>query len=103
MYLAKAVRDGIEDFHAEHLSDDQTAELNPLIRNALLTALHALENYERSEAATMFVEEAMRQIPDHWEEPELERYYQLALSGELPTGRQSTNQPPEAFLKEPTT
>ena len=41
--LAKAVayyiRNGIEDFHMNYLSDEQMRELNPLIRNAIYTFL----------------------------------------------------------------
>lgn len=41
--LAKAVayyiRNGIENFHVNYLSDEQMRELNPLIRNAIYTFL----------------------------------------------------------------
>lgn len=37
--IAAYVRMNIEDFHAEHLSDAQMRELNPLIRNAIYTFL----------------------------------------------------------------
>ena len=37
--IASYVRDNMEDFHCEHLSDAQMKELNPLIRNAIYTAL----------------------------------------------------------------
>src|SRR5262245_60252351 len=42
MYVAMVVRNALEDFHCRHLSDEQMKELNPLIRNAICTALHAL-------------------------------------------------------------
>ena len=42
-YLAKliaaAVRNAMEDFHVKYLSDKQMEELNPIIRNAIYTAL----------------------------------------------------------------
>ena len=37
----------MEDFHCQHLSDDQWKKWSPIIRNAVCTALHALNNYER--------------------------------------------------------
>ncbi len=49
MYIAKVVRDCMEGFHCEHLSDAQMRELNPIVRNAICTALHALtKNRHRS-------------------------------------------------------
>jgi hypothetical protein len=42
MVVAMAVRNEMEDFHHEHLSDEQMAELNPIIRNAIATALFSL-------------------------------------------------------------
>ena len=44
-YMAMVVRNAMEDFHCEHLTDDQMKELNPIIRNAICTALHAFTNY----------------------------------------------------------
>ena len=48
------VRDAMEGFHCEHPTDDQTKELNPIIRNAICTALHAFNNYEQADAAARF-------------------------------------------------
>jgi hypothetical protein len=71
MYLASVVRNAMEDFHCRHLSDEQMNELNPIIRNAIYTALYAHENYNRSLAAQNFVDFSIRLIPDYWEEPTL--------------------------------
>jgi hypothetical protein len=71
MYLASVVRNAMEDFHCQHLSDEQMKELNPIIRNAIYTALYARENYNRSLAAQNFVDFSIRLIPDYWEEPTL--------------------------------
>jgi hypothetical protein len=71
MYLASVVRNAMEDFHCRHLSDEQMKELNPIIRNAIYTALYARENYNRSLAAQNFVDFSIRLIPDYWEEPTL--------------------------------
>ena len=65
------VRNALEDFHSQPLSDDQRRELNPIIRNAIATALHADEHSAVSVAAQAYVGFAMRLIPDYWEEPVL--------------------------------
>jgi hypothetical protein len=71
MYLAAVVRNAMEDFHCRHLSDEQMKELNPIIRNAIYTALYARQNYHRSMACQNFVDFSVRLIPDHWEAPKL--------------------------------
>jgi len=71
MYLASVVRNAMEDFHCRHLSDEQMKELNPIIRNAIYTALYARENYNRSLAAQSFVDFSVRLIPHYWEDPTL--------------------------------
>lgn len=70
-YIAMVVRNAMEDFHHEHLSDDQMKQLNPIIRNAVCTALHAFENYEHADEAGRFVDFNMRMIPRYWERPQL--------------------------------
>jgi hypothetical protein len=71
MYLASVVRNAMEDIHCRHLSDEQMKELNPIIRDAIFTALYAKENYHRSIAAQSFVDFNVRLIPSYWEEPKL--------------------------------
>jgi hypothetical protein len=71
LYIASVVRNAMEDFHCRHLSDEQMKELNPIIRDAICTALFAYENYHRSIAAQNFVEFNMRLIPGYWEKPKL--------------------------------
>lgn len=70
-YIAMVVRNAMEDFHVEHLTDSQMKELNPIIRNAICTALHAFANYETSAAARQYVDFTFRIIPEYWEEPRL--------------------------------
>ena len=70
-YIAMVVRNAMEDFHCQHLTDDQMKELNPIIRNAVCTALHAFNNYDKAVAAARFVDFNLRMIPTYWEEPEL--------------------------------
>ena len=69
-YIAMVVRNAMEDFHCEHLTDDQMKELNPIVRNAVCTALHAFNDYEKA-AAARFVDYNFRMIPTYWESPEL--------------------------------
>jgi hypothetical protein len=71
MYIASVVRNEMEDFHCRHLSDEQMRELNPIVRDAICTALYAYENYSRSIAARGFVDFNVRLIPSYWEEPKL--------------------------------
>jgi hypothetical protein len=75
MYIALVVRNAMEDFHCKHLSDAQMQELNPLIRNAIFTALHAARYSEKISGARSFVEWSMNMIPRYWEKPELLRAY----------------------------
>ena len=69
-YLAKliaaVVRNSMEDFHCKYLSDAQMKELNPIIRNAIYTALIKLD--EQPQAMAAYYELF---IPDYWEDCEL--------------------------------
>jgi len=65
------VRNEMENFHSKHLSDAQMAELNPLIRNAICTAVYAFDNYEKSSGAKAFVDFNCNLVPAYWEEPQL--------------------------------
>ena len=70
-YIAIVVRNAMEDFHCKHLSDEQMKELNPIIRNAIYTAIYAYEASEKSNTIKGFVEFHLLSIPKYWEEPEL--------------------------------
>ncbi len=70
-YIAIVVRNAMEDFHINHLSDEQMRELNPIIRNAIFTALYASENYKQSVGAKKFVNFHLKIIPNYWEQPKL--------------------------------
>jgi hypothetical protein len=69
-YLAKliaaVVRNSMEDFHCKYLSDAQMKELNPIIRNAIYTAIIKLDEDPVKMAAyyELFT-------PDYWEDCEL--------------------------------
>ncbi len=75
MMIAMTVRNNMEDFHCEHLLDDQMKELNPIIRNAIYTTLHALKNYAKSDGARAFCNFQKQLIPDYWEAPKLMKDY----------------------------
>jgi len=64
--IAAVVRNSMDDFHCKYLSDAQMKELNPIIRNAIYTALVKLD--EQPEAMCMIYE---KYIPDYWEDCEL--------------------------------
>ena len=70
-YVAIVIRNAMEDFHCQHLSDAQMKELNPIIRNAAYTAMYAYESSEKSEMSKYFVEYHLLSIPKYWEPPEL--------------------------------
>lgn len=70
-YIAMVIRNAMEDFHCQHLTDDQMKGLNPIIRNAVCTALHKFNNYEKADAAARFVDYHFRMIPKYWEVPEM--------------------------------
>ncbi|MBL7223548.1 MAG: hypothetical protein ISS72_06835 [Candidatus Brocadiae bacterium] len=82
-YVAIVVRNAMEDFHREHLSDKQMGELNPIIRNAIFTALYARETATLLPRSKEFVRSQAMHIPSYWEEPEF-------LDGFLPqTGHEA--------------
>ena len=70
-YVAMVVRNAMEDFHCKHLSDEQMKELNPIIRNAIYTAIYTYETHTQSDPSKQFVEYHLMSIPKYWEEPEL--------------------------------
>ncbi len=75
MFIASVIRNALEDFHVKHLSDEQMKELNPIIRNAVYTALHALENQGSCSQSRRFYDANMRLIPPYWEEPAFLEHY----------------------------
>ena len=69
-YIAIVVRNAMEDFHSKYLSDAQMKELNPIIRNAIYTALYASHYYNEFPALRDFIDYHASMIPEYWEEPE---------------------------------
>jgi hypothetical protein len=70
-FIAMVVRNAMEDFHTKYLSDEQMKELNPIIRNAIYTAMYAGDNMHEIEKAMLFVKHHSSMIPEYWEEPKL--------------------------------
>ena len=70
-FIAVVVRNALEDFHSKYLTDEQMKKLNPIIRNAVFTALYAHKHCEQSSRAREFMKYHVSMIPDYWEEPEL--------------------------------
>lgn len=71
LIVAMTVRNTMEDFHTDNLTDAQMAKLNPIIRNAIATALHARTNILLHRGAREYLEFQERLVPDYWEAPEL--------------------------------
>ena len=67
-YMAMVVRNAMEEFHHKYLSDNQMKELNPIIRNAIYTAIFAYATSAQSEQSRRFVEYHLSMIPSYWEE-----------------------------------
>lgn len=64
--IAAVVRNAMEDFHYKYLSDEQMKELNPIIRNAIYTALiHLQEN------PIFLYTYSLMYVPDYWEDCEM--------------------------------
>lgn len=61
----------LEDFHCQHLSDEQIKELNTLIRDAVYNALCSHAHFESSSEAQRFVQHHTEMIPLYWEMPRL--------------------------------
>lgn len=80
MYIAMAVRNEMEDFHSKNLSDEQMRELNPIIRNAIYTALYAFDHYDKDLVSRSFVDFQLRLIPDYWELPQLSESFKKDLN-----------------------
>lgn len=72
------VRNNLEDFHCKHLSDEQMKELNPLIRNAVFTALTVLSDIDHP-LNDHYTKIVIEMIPEYWEEPELTNDYESLL------------------------
>jgi len=75
--IAMEVRNSMEDFHAKHLTDKQMKELNPIIRNAIYSALVLLKvssgesDVGKNQNAIVGVSRLLAMVPSYREEPQL--------------------------------
>jgi hypothetical protein len=75
--LAMSVRNALEGFHADYLTDAQMAELNPLIRAGIYRALRALYLVTRGRTdqlrglGLVSVAHFLHLVPSYWEAPGL--------------------------------
>jgi hypothetical protein len=74
--IAHSVRNEIEQFHVDYLTDEQMKELNPLIRNGIYNILFAVANCDGSKFCADYIKWHSIAIPPYWEEPELDTYLQ---------------------------
>jgi len=82
--LAMSVRNALEGtLHGGELgdlslTDEQMSLLNPVVRNAIATGLHAEAHYFTHQAARAYLDFQRRLIPEYWERPELlDEYVEL--------------------------
>ncbi len=108
-FIAMFVRNNMEDFHVKHLTDKQMKELNPLIRNAIYTALYVNDLKMKAMARKKETEIGVRartcsawaamMIPDYWEEPELMKSEEGYLNN-VPKNTMSKNPNPKKVRPE---
>jgi hypothetical protein len=84
MLIARFVRDAMEDFHCEHLTDQQMANLNPLIRKGIFEGLllvRALESdNEEAQDAARAIAQTFKLPPDYWEPPSVDEVDPMVLA-----------------------
>jgi len=74
--IAMHVRNEMEGFHCEHLSDAQMKELNPIIRKAICETLRQLYFLKKGTkrqrlVAVQNIHHLFLLLPDYWEAPDL--------------------------------
>ncbi len=80
LLIAMYIRNEMEDFHCEHLSDEQMKELNPIIRQAVYNIMRyiKLAYKKNNDAEKIFANREInfqrQSIPDYWELPTEEAF-----------------------------
>lgn len=73
LLIAMHVRNQMEDFHVEHLSDSQMKALNPIIRQAIYDMLIMTHTEPRDkkeeQSRKKEIDWLIMMIPDYWEIP----------------------------------
>ena len=70
--IALSVRNELEDLHSNYIPNGKMKEFNTLIRKGIYDALFVLVNEHRDDFFKQFANRLKRQLPDTWEDPELE-------------------------------
>jgi hypothetical protein len=83
--FAMHVRNALEDFHVQHLDDDQMAQLNPIIRDAILEVLvmlrHSADPQSRLRAnAELGLTFDANMIPQYWEPAQLSVDFRVGMA-----------------------
>jgi hypothetical protein len=78
--IAISIRNGMEDFHVNNLSDSQMKELNPLVRNSIYDFLISLAHSDRNSHCAKLLEWSATIIPPYWEDPEMEESLQKIVN-----------------------
>jgi hypothetical protein len=82
--FAMHVRNALEDFHVEQLDDDQMAQLNPIVRDAILEVLVMLRHSSdpdsllHANAASGLAFDASM-VPPYWEPAQLSQDFRVGL------------------------
>lgn len=81
LIISMHVRNEMEEFHIQHLSDTQMKELNQIIRNAVFDAIQFGKGFEEQSkkkqySGLMYSQFAwlVMMIPDYWEIPTLKGF-----------------------------
>ncbi|WP_041368980.1 hypothetical protein [Nakamurella multipartita] len=78
--IAMAVRNALEEIHGggieDSLTDRQMAKINPIVRNAVATTVHAYFAPEDDVKAARWLRFQAMLVPDYWERPRIvDDYY----------------------------
>jgi hypothetical protein len=83
LFMARRVRDAIEDIHVAHLPDDVMPNFNRSVRDAIVESLVAMrlaaDDDPLADAARRFLSSPYTQPPEYWEPPQPSDEFQLAL------------------------
>jgi hypothetical protein len=83
--FAMHVRNALEDFHVQHLDDDQMAQLNPIVRDAILEVLVMLRHSADPQSplhanAELGLAFAANMVPSYWEPAELSKDFRIGMA-----------------------
>jgi hypothetical protein len=73
--MSRIVGNALAELRHEEFSDEQMRRLTPIVRNAIATALHAFEQFERSEKAQQFIAFHCQNVAGEPDQAQLLDYY----------------------------